>query len=172
MYTGVYKLQAHQSVDTVVSEKPICSDGFLLLSLQRLTREYIGIDSLEGQASARLQQSQTLFEMICDYLIRYTTQSVESIIEDTLNGDIFAKGIDEVYDRCRQRKYKTLTPRKQFWLPKANVTTDRSTGKTSKASQICTNYNSKGCNYPQCVRKHVCSKCKGSHPVTECKSNA
>ena len=42
----------------------------------------------------------------------------------------------------------------------------------AKRDSICRNYNSKGCTFPKCVRRHVCSKCGEKHPATRCKDTS
>ena len=32
-----------------------------------------------------------------------------------------------------------------------------------KSSEICRNYNTKGCTYPKCQRQHICLHCKEPH---------
>ena len=46
---------------------------------------------------------------------------------------------------------------------------ERQTQETStKASEICRNFNTKGCNYPKCQHQHVCLHCKEKHPAFKC----
>ena len=39
----------------------------------------------------------------------------------------------------------------------------------SRKDTTCRNYNTKGCSYPHCARRHVCLKCHEKHPITRCK---
>jgi len=41
-----------------------------------------------------------------------------------------------------------------------------------KLPQICRNYNSKGCDYPKCHRRHVCLRCGAKHPQSKCVHSA
>ena len=34
--------------------------------------------------------------------------------------------------------------------------------------QVCNNYNTKGCSFPQCSRAHICSHCHGTHTMKDC----
>ena len=36
------------------------------------------------------------------------------------------------------------------------------------AREICRNFNTKGCKYPKCRRRHVCVQCYGGHPQHRC----
>ena len=37
---------------------------------------------------------------------------------------------------------------------------------------ICRNYNTKGCTYPHCARRHICLNCREKHPLSKCKELA
>lgn len=38
---------------------------------------------------------------------------------------------------------------------------------------ICKNFNTKGCSYPYCVRRHVCMNChRGGHPASACRETS
>ena len=41
---------------------------------------------------------------------------------------------------------------------------------TPDGSECCYGYNLGKCSVKGCKRKHVCCKCFGSHPITECKA--
>jgi len=41
----------------------------------------------------------------------------------------------------------------------------QTTDNTPKTLEICRNFNIKGCNYPKCMRRHVCLNCKERHPA-------
>ena len=36
------------------------------------------------------------------------------------------------------------------------------------SGELCRKWNSVGCSYPRCRHSHICSSCRGNHPVTKC----
>ena len=52
----------------------------------------------------------------------------------------------------------TKTPRKERQSVEA----------TGKSSEICRNYNTKGCTYPKCQRQHIYHCCKEKHSASRC----
>ena len=42
------------------------------------------------------------------------------------------------------------------------------TSRTNKPPEICRNYNTKGCDYTRCHRRHICLRCGAKHPWSKC----
>ena len=49
--------------------------------------------------------------------------------------------------------------------PAVGVNSSRN-ARTRFQDQVCLNWNGKGCEFPNCLRRHVCLLCKGSHTQT------
>ena len=49
-----------------------------------------------------------------------------------------------------------------------SVPDQRSNASDPRSEQVCLLYNSGRCMYAKCRRRHVCSSCAGSHPITAC----
>ena len=45
----------------------------------------------------------------------------------------------------------------------------RTAAQPNRESAICQRYNTVGCAWTGCKRRHVCSKCEGDHPLPSCK---
>ena len=78
-----------------------------------------------------------------------------------------AKDPTEAWCRtCQSLDHSTLgfpmTPR-QKW-PCREGESLRSSGST----QICYNYNTKGCTFERCHRRHICLRCREHHPHFKC----
>ena len=166
MYTGVYKLKSHMSVTRVVEEKPIINDGFLIGCVLRLVKEYKSVPVLDETGGVnRTDQGDQFLQCVSEDLVRYTTQSVESILEDSLNKDIIRLGLANCYENSRNRCYRSLLSRKEWWK-----STSKS-GLSSKRRRVCIAYQTKSCKYSPCKFDHVCKTCGKDHPQSECPDN-
>ena len=166
MYKHVYKLREGQRVADAVGDQPVLCDAFLIRSLLELGDVYIGAAYLKRSEKQRSSDVDELLLNVTEDLMRYTAKSVESIIADALNYDVFAHGIHDMYTKRRMRLSASLVARKQFWL--AKKTTAAPTSKAKNAT--CNKWNSAtGCSYTSCKYKHACAKCKSTeHNAVNC----
>ena len=89
-----------------------------------------------------------------------------------------AKDPSDVWCRnCQSLDHGTATcpimpqskiPRRERLIPEPK----REAGGEAKKDTICRNYNTKGCSYPHCPRRHVCWNCHEKHPLSKCKDTS
>ena len=166
MYTGMYNLKPGNRLVDAVREKPVACDAFLIRAVQELGERYSNASDTTRSIDVRKADAALLLVNVTEDLVRYTDKCVESIIEDTLNQDVFAKGLYNCYTERRLRMCTSLTPRKKFWLkkqsaPRANKGRDRAP---------CNKFNTEaGCMFANCRYRHVCSKCQSTaHGASAC----
>lgn len=162
MISGVYKLRSSQSVEKLVGEKAIVSDGFLLECAHELFRQVIAHDGGSLSQGNRIVAGIRWFELLASDLVQYNAASVESVIESCIVGDLFDRGIDMVYKDRRLQMITSLVQRRAFWK----------TSSSSKAgsANVCNKFNSStGCSFKNCIFKHICKVCKSAdHGESKC----
>lgn len=108
LYKNRFKMKSAAKLKATVKSEPAFNSGHLVHALLVAIRVHLNDSTLKSSELERHEDALRLMSFIADDLVRFTVESIDSILEELLNSDVSAQPLSHVYAECRARKAATL----------------------------------------------------------------